>query len=194
MGAKKLLVILFLYFFIFLYNLSRRFHSIIMSRSLIFLFCCCLSARADVLPLDDARPLLSSAGATIHWPSGGAAFLLASSPVVRVNLRGVYTEPLGMRLRPLDRLGWARAPCNLSAFALCATEFGAVLPVSQGPLIADDPAGLPVDWRGLRCEDARGTVVTHDAVYEPSACDVLDSGLDLVYSGGSVYFRDTHLP
>lgn len=151
------------------------------------------SIHADVLPLDDSRPILSSAGAPIRWPSGGAAFLLASSPVVRVNLRGVYTEPLGMRLRSLDTLGWARAACNLSAFALCATEFGSILPVSQGPLVADDPIALPVDWRGLRCEDAQGVVVTHEAVYEPSACDVLDSGLDLVYSGGSIYFRDTHL-
>ena len=150
---------------------------------------------SDVLPLDDSRPFLSSGGAPIAWPSGGPAVLLASSPVVRVNLRGIYTEPIGMRLRDLDRLGWARAPCNLSAFALCATEFGSILPVSPAPLVADDPSALPEDWGLLRigCASARGTLVTHQAVYEPSACDVLDEGLDLVYASGSIYFRDTHL-
>lgn len=48
-------------------------------------------------------------------------------------------------------------------------------------------------WRGLGCGNGAGRVITHAARYDVSACDVLDEGLDLVFSGGSLYLSKTGL-
>lgn len=156
-----------------------------------------LAARAAVLPLDDARPWLASGGAPVDWTSGGGAFVLASSPVVRLNYRGVTPERSGAVLRDLAALGWAGAHCNLSARGLCASGFGtAFRPQRAGaPVASEDPAAqLPPDWGGLRCGNAAGRVLTHGAAYDLSACDLLDEGADVVYGGGRLYYRRSDLP
>lgn len=149
-------------------------------------------ARADVLPIDDARPWVASGGAPVDWTTGGGAFLLASSPAVRLNYRGVTTEPRGAVLRDLVALGWTCANCNLSARGLCVSEVGTAFPPpgAPAPRATDDPGGrLPPDWAGLRCGDAAGRVLTHAAVYDLSACDVLDEGADVLYSAGRLCLR-----
>jgi len=153
-----------------------------------------LPARAAVLPLDDARPWLASSGARVDWASGGGAFLLASSRAVRLNYRGVMTEPRRARLRDLPALGWAGAHCNLSARGLCASEMGVAFPTAPAaPRATDDARGLPPDWQGLACSGATGRVVTHSPVYELSACDLLDEGADVLYSAGVLYYRNSAL-
>lgn len=152
-------------------------------------------ACADVLALDDARPWLVSDGTAVDWASGGGAFLLASNPVVRVNYRGIITEAPGAVLRDLASLGWARANCNLSAHGLCASEFGTTFPIQRtGPRSCEDtPGQLPPDWAALRCRNADGRVLTHEPVYDLSACDVLDEGADVLYSAGVLYYRRSDL-
>jgi hypothetical protein len=165
-----------------------------MARAWILLAAALAPARGAVLALDDARPWLVSSGAGVDWASGGGAFLLASSPVVRLNYRGVMTEPGGARLRDLPALGWAGAHCNLSARGLCASEMGVAFPTAPAaPRATDDTAGLPPDWQGLGCARAAGRLVTHSPVYELSACDLLDEGADVLYSRGVLYYRRSAL-
>lgn len=149
----------------------------------------CLAA---VLPLDEDRPFLAGSGVSIEWPSGGAAFLLSSGPLMRVNARGVFTEPVHSRLRSdLASAGWARVACNLSAFSLCSASAGEFFPMSA-PVYGE--AELPYAWRGLRCSNSGGKTITGAGRYDVSACDVLDEGLDVVFSSQEAWFRVTSLP
>jgi len=157
---------------------------------LLFLFSNITPILADVLPVDEARPFLSSDGGNLQWPSGGAAFLLSSTPLVRVNARGIFTEPKQAVLRgDLASAGWSSAPCNASAFALCTSASGHVFPLSR-PVTGEGPHA----WSGLRCGDAEGKVLTSDAWYDVTACDVVDEGLDVVFSRHLVWWRRTSLP
>jgi hypothetical protein len=152
------------------------------------------TVRADILPLDDARPWLASGGAPVDWAAGGGAFLLASAPVVRLNYRGVTTEQPRARLRDLSALGWAGTHCNLSARGLCASEMGVAFPTAPAaPRATDEARSLPPDWQALACARAEGRVVTHTPVYELSACDLLDEGADVLYSAGVLYVRNSAL-
>lgn len=155
-----------------------------------------ISVHADVLPLDEARPWLVSGGVPIDWTSGGGAFVLASSPVIRLNYRGVTPERPGSVLRDLAPLGWSPAYCNISARGLCASEFGIAFRAQQAgpPVASDEPdAQLPPDWHGLHCANAAGRILTHQPEYDLSACDLLDEGADVVYSAGVLYLRRSAL-
>lgn len=151
-------------------------------------------ANAAVLPLDDARPWLVSGGTPIDWTSGGGALILATASSVRLNYRGVTTEARDARLRDLPSLGWTPSHCNLSAHGLCASSVGVAFPTAPvAPRTADDSQTLPADWHALRCASASGRLVTHVPLYELSACDLLDEGLDTLYSNGVLYFRHSAL-
>ena len=126
-----------------------------------------------VYPLDPVRPWLSSGGTVIAWGAGGPAYLVASSTVVRVNFRGVYTRPPGAKLRGLSDLGWLGAPCNLSGTSLCRYAWGDAFPVGA-PLVTDTSSSLPSAWAALGCSNGLGKTVTSGPVYDLSACDVLD--------------------
>jgi hypothetical protein len=141
------------------------------------------AAAGDVLPLDDARPALSSGGAAVDWTSGGGAFLVASTPILRVNYRGVFTD--SGTLRDLAALGWQRYPCNASAWGLCRADFGTAFPAA--PRATDAPAVMPADLQGLGCANAAAVLLTDLPVYDLSACDVLDEGWDVLYSGRTLY-------
>ena len=155
------------------------------------LFLCFALAGANVLPLDESRPGLSSGGAAVDWTSGGGAFTAASARIVRVNYRGIFTDT--GRLRDLRGLGWTSAPCNASAHALCRAEAGAIFPAR--PEAAGGASGLPPGWGGLGCGNAAGRTIVPWVQYDVSACDVLDEGLDVVYSASTVYFvRDALAP
>ena len=127
----------------------------------------------------------------MDWTSGGGAFTAASARIVRVNYRGIFTDT--GRLRDLRGLGWTSAPCNASAHALCRAEAGAIFPAS--PEAAGLGSGLPPGWDGLECGNAAGRTIVPWPQYDVSACDVLDEGLDVVYSASTVYFvRDALAP
>ena len=150
--------------------------------------------------LQDARPALgtSMGGETkeLEWWTGGPAFMLASAGAVRLNFRGVHVYPPSALVRQLggqDGIGWSSTPCNASAWALCNSEMGSVLPWSQ-PRMPESPETVPEKWGSLRCKDGHGKVLVSLGVYDISACDVIDEGVDLVYSRGSVSHRHTSMP
>ena len=154
-------------------------------------------------PVQDARPALAvpdaNGGWPIEWWGGGGAYALAGSEAVRVNFRGVRLYPPGTRLRGgLDdeaRSGWTGVQCNASAWALCCADVGCVLP--WGPPRVPPRQGLvPAGWGGLWCGNGMGKVLVSQEVYDISACDILDEGLDVVYSGHErrLWHRRTALP
>jgi len=157
--------------------------------------CCLRAGSCGLFPLDQAYPQLVSEQTALAWPDGGAAYLVASSGLVRVNLRGVQSRGAGVHLRDLPTLGWRSLACNVSAYALCRSAAGDVFPSSAprvGELFREE--ALPGGWEeGLGCSNSRGKVVTAERVYDVSACDVLDEGLDVVYSRGRVYQRRSGL-
>lgn len=48
-------------------------------------------------------------------------------------------------------------------------------------------------WKDLGCLDSRGKLLVSLGVYDISACDVFDEGLDLVYAGNTIYHRHSTL-
>ena len=143
-------------------------------------------------PVADARPQLAASGLPLDWWDGGPAFLLASARAVRLNLRGVFPVRSGLR-DDLALAGWASAPCNESTRALCSSDFGDAFPA--GPARAPDrPWALADGWRSLGCARSDGKVLVREEVYDLTACDVWDEGVDLVFARGMLYFRRTEPP
>jgi hypothetical protein len=135
-------------------------------------------------PLQDARPALASPddnGAPIAWWDGGGAFALAGSEAVRVNFRGVRLYPPGTRMRDFNG-SWTGVQCNASAWALCCADVGCVLP-SGAPRMPARPGLVTAGRGGLRCANGQGKELVSLGVYDISACDILDEGLDVVYGG-----------
>ena len=151
-----------------------------------------LQAAATIFQVRDSRPTLSTDDdKPIDWASGGGAYLLSSAEAVRVNFRGVHAYPRGLALRQLDKLGWTTTPCNASAWAMCASDQGAILPVMTPPRTLERSVDMPAGWHGMACEDNKGKVLVSQAVYDISACDILDHGLDVVYSARMTYHART---
>lgn len=146
-----------------------------------------------MIPVTDARPFLQGDGQQVlAWWDGGPALMLASALAVRVNFRGVF--PIHTALRAdLAQQRWVSAPCNESARALCSSALGAVFP-ADAPRVSHTPALLTDGWRGLGCGRSDGKVLVRPLVYDLSACDVLDEGVDVLFSRGTVHFRPNGLP
>ena len=143
--------------------------------------------------LQDARPLLASGDAAIlEWWAGGGAFTLASAGAVRINFRGIHVHPPSMRLRALGG-AWTGVPCNVSASALCCSDVGCVLPWAA-PRLPEARDAVEAGWDKLWCSDAKGKVLVSLGVYDISACDIIDEGLDLLYTQGELYHRYTAMP
>jgi hypothetical protein len=154
------------------------------------IFCLFLGAsQAALYSLQDQRPGLAVTGQAeaLEWWEGGPAFALASAGALRLNFRGLHVYPAKAALRPLD--GWHAAACNASAWALCAADVGQVLPYAS-PRV---PERQEDGWNDLACADARGKLLVTQGVYDISACDVFDEGLDLVFAGNVVYHRHSTL-
>jgi hypothetical protein len=49
-------------------------------------------------------------------------------------------------------------------------------------------------WGDLGCSDSKGKLLTSLGIYDISACDVFDEGLDLLYTPGMVYHRHSSMP
>ncbi len=151
-------------------------------------------ARPALFSLQDAaRPGLSIAGSPIAWWEGGPAFVLASAGAVRINFRAVYTYPTASLLRDLNRTDWHGLPCNASAWALCAAEVGQALPWSSPRMPEDSEKVVADGWKDLACARSAGKALTSLGVYDISACDIFDEGLDLVYAQGMLFHRHNSL-
>jgi hypothetical protein len=149
---------------------------------------------ATLYPVQDTRPLLSTGDAQIQWWAGGAAYTLSSSGVVRLNFRGVHVYPPATHVRAgLEAHGWVGVPCNASAWALCGADVGSAMPWSL-PRVPERQNTVASGWDTLGCSDGKGKVLTSQSVYDISACDIMDEGLDVVYSQGVLYHRHTSMP
>jgi hypothetical protein len=149
-------------------------------------------ARADLFNLrDTARPglVVGESNDKLAWWDGGPAYVLASSGAVRINFRGLYTYPPSAIVRDLRAVGWHGVPCNASAWALCSSDAGQVMPASGARMPEKQELVTAEGWDRLGCSRSDGKVLLSLGVYDISACDVLDEGLDLVYSPGMVYHR-----
>lgn len=147
---------------------------------------------------DQARPGLalsvdpSASPRLLQWWEGGPAFALASSSLVRINFRGLFTYPPKTLVRQLRTIkGWHCVPCNASAFALCSADAGHVLPSAPpSPRAPQSSSVVTADgWKDLACTNSAGKQLVSLGVYDISACDVFDEGLDLAFSGGELCHR-----
>jgi hypothetical protein len=158
----------------------------------------CLSSpvaitQAQIDQIADSRPYLASDGHALAWWDGGPAYHLASSGIIRITRRGIFSRSSTSSLRDLARLGWTHTACNLSAWALCTSENGHVMP-SPPPRTVQDPASMPDGWKNMTCADSAGKYLVSNEAYDITACDILDEGLDIVYSGSSMYHRRGSIP
>ena len=173
-------------------------------------------ASASLFTVQDsltARPGLMSNDLPLNWWDGGPAFTLAGSNAVRINFRGVIVYPATARLRYVlpdarsspgastsaaDLMpGWFSNPCNISSTSLCVADMGSVFPGSQrgAPRVPDRPVALQVDgWTHLSCASSSDKVLSSIGVYDISACDILDEGLDVFFSHGFVFHRRDAIP
>lgn len=145
--------------------------------------------RMTIYTLDDSRPFLMRNGAVIKWESGDVAAQIMSSRLVRIYSRGVSFVPLGWKTRNFGPDWSTEDPCWPSRNGLCQTENGTVFfPTSRPPLVGQ----RLWDWR---CKGkSTGRALTDLAVYEASACDVLDAGYDFAYFDGKIMTRDGSMP
>lgn len=152
-------------------------------------------ARAALFAVQDAgRPGIATEDkAPLSWWDGGPAYVLASSGAVRINFRAIHAYPPSSLVRPLDALDWHGVRCNASAWALCTSDVGQVLPASW-PRMPQHPGDVTADgWNDLGCARSDNKRLVSLGVYDISACDILDEGLDLVYSQGMLYHRHSTL-
>jgi hypothetical protein len=155
------------------------------------------TTRAALYNLQDtARPgLTTSDGQALPWWEGGPAFVLASAGAVRLNFRALYTYPPGAIVRDLDdgQMGWHSVPCNVSAWALCSSDVGQTMPW-LAPRVPEKQEAVSADgWSDLGCANSAGKILVTLGVYDVSACDIFDEGLDLLYTPGRVYHRHNTL-
>lgn len=155
------------------------------------------TCESALFAIEDARPNLASADTEVkvlQWWGGGPAYLLASARAVRINFRGVHTYSRSARIREIKGIsGWRGSACNVSAWAMCASESGQVLPWAN-PRMPETQASVPVDWLRTECGNTQGKVLVSEGVYDITACDILDEGLDIVYSEGMLFHARTALP
>ena len=156
------------------------------------------TAQAALYNLQDtARPGLASDGQSLlRWWEGGPAYVLASSGAVRLNFRALYTYPPGAVMRGdlLDDAGWWHSvPCNASAWAFCSSDVGQTMPW-LAPRMPELQETVTADgWNDLGCANSAGKVLVSLGVYDVSACDIFDEGLDLLYTPGMIYHRHNTL-
>lgn len=136
-----------------------------------------------MIPLEDGRPKINTDGSEIQWSEGGPGLL--STSFMRVSLRGVFSK--NSELRSMN--GWTMAPCNLSAFSLCHFPAGDVFPLK--PYFGGSM--IPYPFRDLSCSNNVGKVLSGRNIYDFSACDILDEGIDIIIKDQKMWFTKTNL-
>lgn len=149
-------------------------------------------AQAAIYSLQDqpsSTSLFDTDGKLLAWWEGGPAFALASSSAVRINFRGLYTYPPKAIVRDLPSLGWHGVACNASAWALCASSVGQAFPFAS-PRMPENPRLVTADgWNDLGCAKSRLKTLVSQGVYDLTACDVFDEGLDTVFANSTLFHR-----
>ena len=146
-----------------------------------------------VYALDDVSPWAASDGVAIQWGTGWAAYVLASSQCVRLTQRGIHAKPaFWTPVHNLRGSGWTVRPCRPGAAGICTGANWTAFPVPpRRPVYT--PHLSATDYGRLGCtrdEDGR-TLDALAAVYEPSPCDVMDGGWDVLVTGHSIAFKHT---
>lgn len=141
-----------------------------------------------IYQLDDSRPFLSSGGMPIQWHTGAAAAKILSSSLVRIHPRGLYFKARGWHVRDLSDVGWKSEACFPSTRGICEVYEGSVyFPSNDLPMVDEN-----LVWR---CgSQVTSRIVTNESGrYDASACDVLDSEMDYVFSNGMAYSQASAL-
>ena len=160
---------------------------------IILAFHCLAAVHCQIDQITDNRPFLASDGNNLAWWDGGPSYHVASSSIVRINSRGIFSYSSTSSLRDLASLQWVATPCNLSSWALCTSENGHILP-SHTPRMPQDPESMPDGWKNLACADSGAKVLVSNEAYDITACDILDEGLDVIFSGSMSYHKRTAIP
>lgn len=144
-----------------------------------------------IQPLDNSVPFLVSSGRPVVWSAGVDAVSVAGSSFVRVNERGIVTQPSHWSVRDLRENGWHVRQCLPGGGSLCEmSNVSRVFPTAPNKPRFSASHTL----RPLRCtRDNAQRVLDHNWGYDISACDVLDGGGDVVFFQHSVAFKDTEI-
>lgn len=142
--------------------------------------------------VDITKPWLSSESQLLSFQEGGAGFLLMGNGFIRVNARGVHvlTQAQLMPWVVQGQYGWDAYTCNISAWGMCDYGPGLVFPVSTASGKPQFSYGNP---QGLHCADNTGRFMVGNDTYDISACDIVDEGLDVIYTGQTVYWKYTKI-
>jgi len=141
-----------------------------------------------IYQIDDSRPFITSGGIPVQWHTGAAAAKIISSSILRIHPRGLYFKQRTWHIRDLQSAGWSSVPCFPSAHGLCELRDGSVLfPSTDPPFVNEN-----LVWK---CgSQATSRIITNQTGrYDASACDVLDAGVDYVFSDGIIYSLQTGL-
>lgn len=140
-----------------------------------------------IFQIDSVYPFITVNGVSVQWHSGAAAQWAMSSLLVRIHPKGIMFKRQGWHTRDLTRLGWKSVSCTPSAHGLCQSDGSVFFPSSQFPEIDE--------VRAWECSSSQtGRVLTNASRYDMSACDVLDSQGDYVYTANVMSRLNTALP
>lgn len=126
----------------------------------------------------------------INWVRGDILQILRASHGVRINERGVQFVRFG-RVR---RVGWESVPCLPDPTSLCRTEGGSRFFPLDHAGVAGNVSQVEVAVRGIAetgCSGERSGRLLREpsGTYDVSLCDVVDSGLDVFWDGGRMFYR-----
>ena len=142
-----------------------------------------------IYQIDDSRPFIASGGIPVQWHTGAAAAKIISSGMLRIHPRGLYFKPRTWHIRDLKSVGgWSSSPCFQSAHGLCESQDGSVYFPSMDPPFVNEK----LVWKCGSQVTSR-VVTNQTGRYDASACDVLDGGVDYVFSDSVIYTSQTGL-
>ena len=141
--------------------------------------------------LDNVVPYLTTESRQFEWGVGGDALRVAASSFVRVNQRGVITQPPDRTVRDLGSIGWQVYQCLPGGNSLCEiSNTSRVFPMDPDlPRFSARHRPAP-----LKCtRDFTHRILDTHWGYDISACDVLDSGGDIVFHQRQVAIKNTEI-
>lgn len=186
---------------------GRLSHSIWVSRpirSLCFILFTLTSSRAEVWSISKANyPYLEitdlTPGRAWSWREGFVAQRMATSQGVRINERGVQFIPYNYATIHLDARSWVRYGCEVHQDVMCklravqgmeniTTRVFPEQGVKVYSLVGDDSL-LSVEAFKNRCTESFTGRYTSDDFRDISLCDIVSSGMDIVYLpwSGDIY-------
>jgi hypothetical protein len=161
---------------------------------LYLLLLCITRLQAAIFSLDDNIPSLTSEDQSLRFSEGGPGFLLASNQFVRINYRGLQAIPNIQLVSNIAAKGWVAISCVRSSHALCTSNNGDYFPVGISRIgnIKNSQDNIHP-----QCTSSKGKIqvasTNNSVVYDISACDILEEGLDIVYYQGTVYSKNTSM-